>query len=134
MGKRPNKEYLARNEAFLVQIASQSNTLQLPKGILYKVLSAGDGAAVEANSIVSVHYSGQLIDSHQFDTSRTNSYPETFRLREVIEGWQIALRAMHVGDHWRIYIPASLGYGDRTVDDIPGGSTLIFEVELLAIN
>ncbi len=134
MAKRPNKEYVARNAAYLETIAQEADTQQLPKGILYKILKSGDGAAPEANSIVSVHYSGQLISGHQFDSSRGNSYPETFRLREVIVGWQIALRAMKVGDSWRVYIPSDVAYGDRTMDDIPGGSTLIFDIDLLAIS
>ncbi len=132
MGKRPNKEYVARNVDFLNQIAAEGDSLELPKGILYKVLQSGTGASPEANSIVSVHYTGERIDGHIFDSSRNNSYPETFRLREVIVGWQIALRAMHVGDRWRVYIPSDVAYGDRSVDDIPGGSTLIFDIELIA--
>ncbi len=134
MGKRPNKEYVARNVDFLNQIAAEGDSLELPKGILYKVLQSGTGASPEANSIVSVHYTGERIDGHIFDSSRNNSYPETFRLREVIVGWQIALRAMHVGDRWRVYIPSDVAYGDRSVDDIPGGSTLIFDIELIAIS
>ncbi|MFI3323110.1 MAG: FKBP-type peptidyl-prolyl cis-trans isomerase [Rikenellaceae bacterium] len=134
MAKRPNKDYVARNVAHLATIAAEADTLQLPKGILYKVISSGKGAVTEANSIVSVHYTGERIDGHVFDSSRENSYPETFRLREVIVGWQIALRAMRVGDRWRVYIPSQVGYGDRTIDDIPGGSTLIFDIELIAVS
>lgn len=134
MGKKPKKEYVERNVAFLESIAAQAETKQLPKGILYQIIESGEGASPEQNSIVSVHYSGERIDGHLFDTSRKNSYPETFRLREVIVGWQIALRAMRVGDRWRVYIPSEMGYGDRTIDDIPGGSTLIFDIELLSIN
>ncbi len=134
MGKKPNKEYVARNVAYLETIAAEPDTKELPKGILYKVITSGTGAMPEANSIVTVHYSGERIDGHKFDDSRTNTYGETFRLREVITGWQIALRAMCVGDRWRVYIPSEVGYGDRTIDEIPGGSTLIFDIELLAIN
>lgn len=134
MAKRPNKEYTARNTAFLEAIAAEPDTKQLARGVLYKVIESGQGAAPESNSIVSVHYTGTLISGHMFDSSRKNSYPETFRLREVIVGWQIALHAMHVGDRWQVYIPAVEAYGDRTIDDIPGGSTLIFDIQLLAIS
>ena len=51
----------------------------------------------------------------------------------VIEGWQLALRQMHIGDRWIIYIPYTLGYGSRASGPIPAFSTLIFEVELLSI-
>lgn len=59
--------------------------------------------------------------------------PEAFRLNEVIEGWQIALQKMRVGDHWIVYIPYNMGYGTRTSGPIPAFSTLIFEVQLLGI-
>ncbi len=134
MAKRPNKEYVAQGVAYLEAVAAEADTLQLARGVLYKVIESGSGASPEANSIVSVHYSGELISGKIFDTSRNNSYPETFPLREVIVGWQIALRAMRVGDRWRVYIPSAEAYGDRTIDNIPGGSTLIFDIELLAVN
>ena len=51
----------------------------------------------------------------------------------VIEGWQLALQRMHVGDKWVVYIPYTMGYGNRTSGPIPAFSTLIFEVELLGI-
>ena len=59
--------------------------------------------------------------------------PEAFRLNQVIEGWQLALQEMRVGDRWIIYIPYNLGYGNRASGPIPAFSTLIFEVELLGI-
>lgn len=57
--------------------------------------------------------------------------PEAFRLNQVIEGWQLALQEMRVGDRWIIYIPYNFGYGNRASGPIPAFSTLIFEVELL---
>ena len=58
---------------------------------------------------------------------------ETFTEYPVIEGWQLALQRMHVGDKWVVYIPYTMGYGNRTSGPIPAFSTLIFEVELLGI-
>ena len=55
------------------------------------------------------------------------------RLNEVIEGWQIALQRMHVGDHWIVYIPYAMGYGTRSSGPIPAFSTLVFDVQLLGI-
>ncbi len=135
MAKKPNKEYLLANRSFLQDALLQRDVKELTKGVLYKVIREGEGKSLPSlSNVVSVHYTGRLINGRTFDTTRANSYPETFRLREVIEGWQIALRQMRVGDVWDIYIPAEVGYGDRTIDNIPGGSTLIFEVELLGIN
>ncbi len=135
MAKKPNKEYVAKNIKFLQDIAEQDNTKKLPKDVMYKEIHSVESSKHPSLSdVVSVHYTGKLVSGKVFDSTRNNSYPETFRLREVIEGWQIALSEMSVGDIWEIYIPSEVGYGDRTMDDIPGGSTLIFEVELLRIN
>ena len=68
----------------------------------------------------------------QFDSSR-GGVPLACRLCDLIEGWIIAIQQMHIGDKWEIYIPAEMGYGKFSQPGIPGGSTLIFEIELLGI-
>ena len=68
-----------------------------------------------------------------FDNSYERNCPDALRLSDVIEGWQVALQKMHVGDKWIIYIPYTLGYGNKNTDSIPAYSTLVFEVELLAV-
>ena len=85
-------------------------------GVLYRVLESGQGsgATPRLNSIVSVHYKGTLISGREFDNSWKRNCPEAFRLNEVIDGWQIALQRMRVGDHWMVYIPYTVGYGTRT--------------------
>lgn len=133
--KRQNKAYPTNNRAFLKSIEEEADTLKLDKGVLYKILKSGYGERMpQLSSVVSVHYRGTLTDGKEFDVTYENNYPETFYLREVIQGWQIALSRMVVGDKWKVYIPSDLGYGDRQNDNIPGGSTLIFEVELIAIS
>lgn len=91
------------------------------------------GNTPRLNSIVTVHYKGTLINGREFDNSWKRNYPEAFRLNEVIEGWQIALQRMHVGDHWIVYIPYAMGYGTRSSGPIPAFSTLVFDVQLLGI-
>ena len=59
--------------------------------------------------------------------------PIAFRLNELIEGWIVAMQQMCIGDKWEIYIPAEMGYGKFSQHGIPGGSTLIFEIELFGI-
>lgn len=56
------------------------------------------------------------------------------RLCDLIEGWIISMQQMHIGDKWEVYIPAEMGYGKFSQPDIPGGSTLIFEIGLLGIS
>ena len=89
-------------------------------------------------SITLTGYGKEVVKRHDlpyrvFDDSRREGIPAAFRLFEVIDGWQIALSQMRPGDRWTIYIPAALAYGSRTDGDIPGNSTLIFDVELLSI-
>lgn len=128
------EEYKEKNKQFLEELALQDGITRLPSGVLYKVIESGSGTvSPKPDSVVSVHYRGTLINGREFDNSYSRSYPEAFRLNQVIEGWQIALLQMHVRDKWIIYIPSELGYGSRASGPIPGSSTLIFEVELLGI-
>ena len=83
--------------------------------------------------MVTAHYTGKTINGKTFDSSRGDVAP-AFRLRDLIPGWIIAMQKMHVGDRWEVYIPAEQGYGKRSVPGIPGGSTLIFDIELLGVN
>ena len=126
--------YKNKNIEFLKELSIQEGINSLPCGIYYKVLETGDGkVSPTVRSIVSVHYRGTLIDGKEFDNSYKRNCPEAFRLCDVIDGWQIALQQMHVGDKWTIYIPSEMGYGSKASGPIPANSTLIFEVELLGI-
>ena len=126
--------YKQKNIQFLKELSVEEGILSFPCGIYYKVLQTGEGkVSPTVRSIVSVHYRGTLIDGKEFDNSYKRNCPEAFRLCDVIDGWQIALQQMHVGDKWMIYIPFEMGYGSKASGPIPGFSTLIFEVELLGI-
>ncbi len=131
MGKQ---EYIKANKDWLLEKAKEDGVKALPKGIYYKVLKSGnnDGKHPTPRSIVTVHYTGWTINGKKFDSSRAG-VPVAFRLSELIEGWIIAIGQMCVGDKWEIYIPAELGYGKFSQPGIPGGSTLIFEIELFGI-
>ena len=126
--------YKNKNIEFLKELSTQEGINSLPCGIYYKVLQTSEGkVSPTVRSIVSVHYRGTLIDGKEFDNSYKRNCPEAFRLCDVIDGWQIALQQMHVGDKWTIYIPSEMGYGSKASGPIPANSTLIFEVELLGI-
>ncbi|MBC8618152.1 FKBP-type peptidyl-prolyl cis-trans isomerase [Parabacteroides faecis] len=134
MAKNRKEEYKEQNLLFLEEIALQEGVKKLAGGILYKVTEPGSGTVSPGpDNVVSVHYRGTLIDGREFDNSYERNCPEAFRLNQVIEGWQIALQQMHVGDKWVVYIPYTSGYGNRASGPIPAFSTLIFEVELLGI-
>lgn len=128
------EEYKEKNRVFLEELAVQEGITRLPEGVLYKVIEQGSGTvSPKPDSVVTVHYRGTLINGREFDNSYKRAYPEAFRLNQVIDGWQLALLQMHVGDKWMIYIPSDLGYGNRPSGPIPAFSTLVFEVELLGI-
>lgn len=128
------QEYVDKNKAWLEDKAKEPGVNPLDSGIYYKVLKTGSKNAPSPNrgSVVSVHYTGKTINGKTFDSSRGGVAP-AFRLRELIPGWIIALQQMHVGDKWEVYIPADKAYGKRSQPGIPGGSTLIFEIELLGV-
>ena len=131
MGKQ---EYIQANKEWLAAKAKEEGVMALPKGIYYKVLASGanDGKHPTPRSIVTAHYTGRTINGKKFDSSREGT-PIAFRLSDLIEGWIIAMQRMCVGDKWEVYIPAEMGYGKFSQPGIPGGSTLIFEIELLGI-
>jgi FKBP-type peptidyl-prolyl cis-trans isomerase len=107
----------------------------LPSGLQYKVLKAGTGKKPLATSIIECNYRGTLIDGTEFDSSYKRGQPETIQVSRVIPGWTEALKLMPVGSKWQLFIPAKLAYGPQGTPGGPIGpnSTIIFEVELLAI-
>lgn len=128
-------EHIQKNRDWLLEKANQPGVLPLDKGIYYKVLKKGNQNSASPNrgSVVTVHYVGKTINGKTFDSSRGAVAP-AFRLRDLIPGWIIALQKMHIGDRWEVYIPAEQAYGKINQLGIPGGSTLIFDIELLAVN
>lgn len=128
------EQYIQQNKRFLDDISREEGVKALRGGVLYKVIESGTGEGeVKPRSIVTCYYKGSLINGKVFDDAFTRGYPEAFRVNELISGFQIALVNMHIGDHWLVYIPSDMGYGDRGDRVIPGGSTLIFEIKLAGI-
>lgn len=128
------EQYKSENEKFLAALRGDSSVRELQEGVMCKIISSGDGAPVaNPRSVVTCHYKGSLVNGKVFDNSYERSCPEAFRVNDLIRGFQIALMNMRVGDHWEVYIPAALGYGSRSDGDIPGNSTLIFEIELIGV-
>ncbi|MBR6286348.1 MAG: FKBP-type peptidyl-prolyl cis-trans isomerase [Bacteroidaceae bacterium] len=128
------EEYKKLNEEFLLNKEKEEGVTKITDGVLYKVIRKGKGGATpRRNSIVTVHYKGRLINGKEFDSSYRQRCAPAFRLNELITGWQIAMQQMHTGDKWEVTIAARHGYGTRTVGNIPAFSTLVFEIELIAI-
>jgi FKBP-type peptidyl-prolyl cis-trans isomerase len=106
-------------------------------GLVITTLKPGSGPAAKAGDRVSVHYVGTLTDGTKFDSSRDHGSPFTFELGEghVIKGWEKGIVGMQVGEVRKLVIPPELAYGERGHPPvIPANATLVFEVELLAID
>ena len=122
------------NDAYLAKIKNSDGIKELSGGLLYKELTAGDGKSPGATDTVQVDYTGKLIDGTVFDSSVERGEPATFRVNQVIKGWQMALKEMSVGDKWMLYIPSELAYGTAgSPPIIAPNAVLTFEVELLGI-
>ena len=131
------KKYQANVEEgkkYLDENAKRPGVVTLPSGLQYEILKAGNGPLPKSSDRVKVHYTGTLINGKVFDSSVTRGEPAVFGVTQVIQGWVEALQLMPVGSKWKLAIPYSLAYGERGAgQDIKPFSTLIFEVELLAI-
>lgn len=137
MQKLSLKKILPNVEAcnsFLAENAKKAGVIQTASGLQYEVLQMGTGAKPADTNVVKVHYEGYLLNGKKFDSSRDRGEPAQFQLNGVIRGWTEGVQLMPVGSKFKFYIPYQLGYGEQGAGaDIPGGSLLIFEVELLEI-
>ncbi len=123
-----------KGKAFLEKAAAEEGAVKTESGLVYKETQAGTGASPQATDVVRVHYKGTLIDGKEFDSSYKRGEPATFPLNGVIRCWTEGLQKMKVGGKAQLVCPSEIAYGDRGAPpDIPGGATLIFEVELLDI-
>ena len=103
-------------------------------GLQYEVLVEGNGTKPSARDTVEVHYQGTFIDGTEFDSSYKRNSTIEFPLNGVIAGWTEGLQLMKTGSKYRFYIPYNLAYGERGAGGvIPPFSTLIFDVELVAV-
>ena len=122
------------NSAFLANNSKQPGVVTLPDGLQYMIIKQGDGPKPTATDKVKCHYKGSFIDGTVFESSLERGEPIDFSVNGVIAGWTEALQLMPVGSKWRLFIPSDLAYGDQPNGKIKPGSTLVFEVELIAIN
>jgi FKBP-type peptidyl-prolyl cis-trans isomerase FklB len=119
------------NVDFLTANAKKPGVKSAMGGLQYKVLKSGKGNKPGSTDCVTVNYKGSFINGQVFDQS--HGTPISFPVPGVIKGWTMALQMMHTGDEWELYIPSALAYGDTGTPGgpIPGGATLVFDVELL---
>jgi FKBP-type peptidyl-prolyl cis-trans isomerase FklB len=119
---------------FLDDNSKKAGVKSTSSGLQYKVIKEGKGDKPKDSDVVETNYRGTTIDGKEFDSSAKHGSTFSFPVNGVIKGWSEALKLMPVGSKWELYIPSELAYGDEGYgEDIPPGSTLVFEVELLGI-
>ena len=122
----PSKETLAPFEMGAAKTDS---------GLVYREIRAGSGESPKATDTVKVNYRGTLVDGTEFDSSYKRNQAAEFPLNGVIRCWTEGVQKMKVGGKARLVCPSSIAYGEGGAPpDIPGGATLVFEIELLGIS
>lgn len=120
---------------YLAKFISENGGSKTASGLGYKITTPGEGKSPTATDEVEVHYHGTFINGKVFDSSYQRNQKISFPLNGVIKGWTEGLQLIKEGGKITLVIPSDLAYGDRGIPGaIPGGSTLIFEVELFKVN
>jgi len=122
-----------KGKAYLAAMAKEAGATVLDGGIVLKHIVNGAGDSPAAADTVKVHYRGTLIDKTEFDSSYKRNEPAEFPLTGVIKCWTEGVQHIKVGGRALLGCPPELAYGDQGRPSIPGGATLIFEIELLEI-
>ena len=128
------EENKVAGDKFLEENKAREGVVVTESGLLYEVITQGEGESPDENDKVNVHYHGTLPDGTVFDSSVERGEPITFPVNGVIKGWTEALQLMKVGDKWKLFIPSDLAYGARGAGPKIGpNQALVFEVELLGV-
>jgi FKBP-type peptidyl-prolyl cis-trans isomerase len=130
---RLGNENHAAARSFLARNGKKKGVVTTPSGLEYEVLKAGQGSAPTGGDTVTVNYRGTLLNGTEFDSSYKRGQPATFPVNRVIPGWQEALKLMKPGAKWRIFVPPQLAYDLNSPPQIPPGSLLIFDMDLLGV-
>jgi FKBP-type peptidyl-prolyl cis-trans isomerase FkpA len=121
-------------KAFLDTAAAEPGATRAASGLVYRELAAGTGPSPKATDKVRVNYRGNLTNGTEFDSSYKRNMPAEFGLNPVIPCWTEGVQKMKVGGKSKLVCPSEIAYGDAGRPSIPPGATLVFEIELLAIN
>ncbi|SRR5579883_292603 len=124
---------LARAQKFFAQNKLQKDVITLPSGVQYKALQDGDSdRSPTLSSEVTLQYRGALLDGTVFDNTYDRGQPVTFPVDQMIPGWRQIITRMHVGDHWQVFIPPQMAYGERGQPPRIGPNEgLIFDIRLI---
>jgi len=123
----------ASSKAYLAKAAAEAGAVKTDSGLVYRELTPGKGDSPKATDKVKVNYRGTFTNGTEFDSSYSRNQPAEFPLNGVIKCWTEGVQKMKAGGKSRLVCPSDIAYGDGGRPGIPGGSTLIFEIELLSI-
>ncbi len=123
-----------REKSFGQELAADTSITWRPSNLGIKILAPGEGPLVQVQDRVRVHYTGRLLDGTVFDDSRARGEPSDFPVGGLIPGWSAGMLTLRPGGKALFYIPPHLGYGGIRAGKIPAFSSLVFEVELIAVN
>jgi FKBP-type peptidyl-prolyl cis-trans isomerase FkpA len=123
----------ATSAAYLAKCAAEPGAVKTESGLVYRETKVGTGASPKATDTVKVNYRGTLVNGTEFDSSYKRNEPAQFPLNGVIKCWTEGVQRMKVGGKSMLVCPSDLAYGDQGRPSIPGGATLVFEIELLEI-
>ncbi|MDR0296353.1 MAG: FKBP-type peptidyl-prolyl cis-trans isomerase [Prevotellaceae bacterium] len=125
---------LEEGQKFLAKNKKEKGVIETPSGLQYKIITEGNGPKPAETDMVEAHYIGTLIDGTKFDSSYDRGETMTFPLNGVIKGWTEGLQLIPEGSKVFFYIPSELAYGSQSRGlQLPGNSTLIFEIELIKV-
>jgi FKBP-type peptidyl-prolyl cis-trans isomerase FkpA len=125
----------ASSQEYLAKCAAEPGVTKTDSGLVYKDLQPGTGDSPKASDTVKVNYRGTLVNGTEFDSSYKRNQPAQFPLTNVIKCWTEGVQKMKVGGKARLVCPSDIAYGNNGhPPTIPGGATLIFEIELLEIS
>jgi FKBP-type peptidyl-prolyl cis-trans isomerase FklB len=134
MARQKAEAIIKAGESFLAENAKRPEVKTTPSGLQYEIIRQGEGEKPGPHDVFVAHYRGSLIDGTEFDASYNRNQPLEYGVSQVIKGWTEGLQLMPVGSKYKFYIPYQLGYGlNGAPPTIPGGSALVFEVELLEV-
>ncbi|HEX4480962.1 MAG TPA: FKBP-type peptidyl-prolyl cis-trans isomerase [Rudaea sp.] len=128
-------ENKAKSAKFMADNKNKKGIVSLPSGLQYRIIEDGTGTRhPTAQTEVDVHYRGSLSNGLEFDSSFARGEPAHFKVGDVIKGWQEILPLMREGDHWQVFIPPELAYGERGQPPRIGpNEALVFELKLVKV-
>ena len=131
----PGADVGGAGKAFLARNATAPGVHVTKSGLQYRILRSGPttGLRPKPADEVKVNYEGRLLDGDVFDSSYARGKPVAMTVRDLVPGWIEALELMRPGDEWLLYVPPSLGYGDKGAGPIPPGAVLVFRLELIDV-